>query len=66
MNGMNTHKSTFPKTGFLLMGSESHGVNTEFLTYATHHVTIPRFGKAESLNVSVATGILLDTLRRGV
>lgn len=64
MNGMNTHESTFPQTGFLLMGSESHGVNTELLTFATHKVTIPRFGKAESLNVSVATGILLDTIRR--
>lgn len=64
MNGKNTHESKLEQTGFLLMGSESHGVNAELLTYATHQVTIPRFGKAESLNVSVATGILLDTIRR--
>lgn len=66
MNGKNTHESKLEQTGFLLMGSESHGVNAELLTRTTHHVTIPRFGKAESLNVSVATGILLDAIRRGV
>lgn len=64
MNGKNAHESKLEQTGFLLMGSESHGVNAELLTHTTHQVTIPRFGKAESLNVSVATGILLDTIRR--
>ncbi len=64
MNGTSTHESAFPQTGFLLMGSESHGVHTELLAHTTHQVTIPRFGKAESLNVSIATGILLDTIRR--
>ena len=63
--GLNTHDGGLPKTGLLLMGSESHGVSDESLQFATHKVTIPRFGKAESLNVSVATGILLDTIRRG-
>lgn len=65
MEGTSTHKGTLPRTGFLLMGSESHGVHEDLLPYATNQVTIPRFGKAESLNVSVATGILLDTIRRG-
>ena len=65
MEGKSTHESTLPQTGFLLMGSESHGVHTDLLPYTTAQVTIPRFGKAESLNVSVATGILLDSIRRG-
>lgn len=63
--GKNTHEGGLPKSGFLLMGSESHGVSDESLQFATDKVTIPRFGKAESLNVGVATGILLDTIRRG-
>ncbi len=66
MDGKNTHNGGLPKTGILLMGSESHGVSESGRTFATERVTIPRFGGAESLNVSVATGILLDTLRRGV
>jgi TrmH family RNA methyltransferase len=64
MDGKNVHETTLPPTGLLLMGSESHGVSEESLRHATDRVTIPRFGKAESLNVSVATGILLDAMRR--
>ncbi len=62
--GLNTHTEVLPQHGFLLMGSESHGASKASRQHATHTVTIPRFGKAESLNVSVATGILLDTIRR--
>ena len=65
LDGKNAHTAKLPHTGFLLMGSESHGIAKDLIPYTTHKVTIPRFGDAESLNVSVATGILLDTLRRG-
>ena len=64
MEGQNIHEATFPKKGILLMGSESHGVSEESFAFTTLRVTIPRFGKAESLNVSVATGIILNELRR--
>ena len=65
LQGKNTHTNTLPKNGFLLMGSESHGVSEEARSFATDLVMIPRFGVAESLNVGVATGILLDTIKRG-
>ncbi len=42
----------------LVMGSESHGVSKEIEEMITHKVFIPGKGKAESLNVGVATGIL--------
>lgn len=64
-DGKNIHEGNLPTRGVLLMGSESHGVSDELIPFITHKVTIPNFGKAESLNVSVATGILLDALRRG-
>lgn len=64
LEGKSTHTTSLPQSGFLLMGSESHGVSQESLSYTSHKVTVPRFGKAESLNVGVATGILLDTIRR--
>lgn len=55
---------SFPKTtiGILLIGNESKGVRKEFLDRATHSITIPRKGRAESLNAAVATGILLSHL----
>ncbi len=64
LDGKNIHEGNLPRRGVLLMGSESHGIAEELTQFITHHVTIPRYGKAESLNVSVATGILLDALRR--
>lgn len=65
LDGINTHTTSLPPQGILLMGSESHGVAQEFDQYVSERVTIPKFGEAESLNVSVATGILLDGMRRG-
>lgn len=51
---------SFPENGFLLMGSESHGIDPKLDSVITHRVTIPKFGNAESLNVAVATGIIVN------
>ena len=58
MNGEDFSDFTFPESGFLLMGSESHGISDELTLLIDNPLTIPRLGKAESLNVSVAAGIL--------
>ena len=47
----------------LLVGNEGSGVDADLLAQANQIVKIPLYGKAESLNVAVATGILLYTLR---
>lgn len=51
------------REGFLLVGSESHGISPALLPLAKHKITIPRVGQAESLNAGVATGILLSHLK---
>jgi TrmH family RNA methyltransferase len=43
----------------LVMGSEPEGVSKNLIQFADHLVKIPIQGKAESLNVAVACGILL-------
>lgn len=48
----------------LIMGSESHGVSHEVSIMADKIVTIPRIGNMESLNISVAAGILMDRFTR--
>lgn len=48
------------KEGMLLIGNESKGLQRELIEKATHQVTIPRIGGAESLNAAVATGIILS------
>lgn len=47
----------------LILGSESHGVLTPPEANTFTKVTIPRIGKAESLNVATAGAILLSHLR---
>lgn len=46
----------------LIVGSESHGIRSENLNYIQRKITIPRVGKAESLNAGIATAIMLDRL----
>lgn len=62
------HGSSFDqiqtKEGMLLvLGNEAHGPSKESLS-ACKAITIPMSGMMESLNVSVAAGILLYTLRK--
>jgi 23S rRNA (guanosine2251-2'-O)-methyltransferase len=48
----------------LIMGSEDKGISRELLSLADHQVRIPMRGTIESLNVSVAAGILLYEMIR--
>lgn len=43
----------------LVVGNEGAGINPAIINQANQKVNIPIFGKAESLNVSVAAGILI-------
>lgn len=43
----------------LLVGNEGSGVNPEYLAETDENLLVPIYGSAESLNVAVATGILL-------
>jgi RNA methyltransferase, TrmH family len=49
--------------GILLIGNESKGISDELLHMANKKITIPKMGKAESLNAAVATGIILSHLK---
>ena len=43
----------------IFMGSEDKGIENGILKLADAHVKIPQIGSIESLNVSVAAGIVL-------
>lgn len=43
----------------IVFGSEGNGVSQEFLNMADETVIIPIYGSAESLNVAIASGIIL-------
>lgn len=46
-----------------VMGSEDHGIRRLVAKNCDYLVTIPMFGKTQSLNVSVATGVILSYTR---
>ncbi|WP_119326005.1 RNA methyltransferase [Companilactobacillus musae] len=47
----------------LIMGNEAHGVTKEVLSETDENIYIPILGKAESLNVAVAAGVLMYGLQ---
>lgn len=58
MQGQALKQVELPPAGFLLIGSESHGIRPELQEAISIALHIPRLGGAESLNAAVATGIL--------
>jgi TrmH family RNA methyltransferase len=64
LEGMNVHRLKNDAEGVLLMGNESNGISPHLQSIVTHKLTIPSFGRAESLNVAIATAVLCDNLTR--
>lgn len=71
MEGTHITTFNFPKNSMLLMGNESVGVAKELFDLTEEKIHIPAYGhknaingQAESLNVAMATGIVLQEYRR--
>jgi RNA methyltransferase, TrmH family len=70
LDGKNVHTLNFQEASvpgegsYLVMGNEANGISRNVEEFVTQKLTIPRFGSAESLNVSIATAIILDNWRR--
>jgi len=52
-----------PARSVIVIGSESHGVSEQISLLADTRLSIPRFGKAESLNAAIACGIILASVK---
>ena len=55
---------SFPARTAIVMGSEGNGISQLVRKNCDHIISIPMRGHIDSLNVSVATGILLYEFRR--
>ncbi len=64
LEGENVHNVNYPKDGILIMGNESNGISKEIENLVKEKITIPSYGKTESLNVAMATAIILDNWKR--
>ena len=67
LDGNSYYKESFPSHGLLVMGSESHGISDALLEKIDNRITIPSHNSgtaAESLNVAIASAILLGEIFR--
>lgn len=65
LGGDSLYEFQFPAGGgIIVMGNESNGIGDSVASFVTDKITIPRFGEAESLNVGIATAVMLDNMRR--
>ena len=62
LGGVNVYECNRNESGILVIGNESKGISDTVIALATHCVTIPRKGGAESLNAAVSAGILFALL----
>jgi len=59
LEGQNVTTMKKIKEGIIIFGNESKGISPELLKLANVKLTIPKKGKAESLNVAVAVGVVV-------
>jgi TrmH family RNA methyltransferase len=64
LNGENAHTFSYGKSGIVVVGNEANGISATVDNFVTQRLTIPQYGKAESLNAAIATAVILDNIRR--
>lgn len=64
LDGENINSSDFVNKSILVIGNESNGVSDDIKKQSERKIKIPGYGFAESLNASVATGIILYELSK--
>lgn len=64
LDGENIYNTNFGVEGLIVMGNEGKGLTDKVKQLVTRAVTIPRVGKAESLNVAIATAIFCSEMNR--
>ncbi len=64
LDGENIYTTNFGTEGLIVMGNEGNGLRPYIISLVNKAVTIPRMGKAESLNVAIATAIFCSEINR--
>ena len=64
MNGQSVNTTKFNNPSVIVFGNESHGISNELMNHIQHSISIPGKGKAESLNLSNSSAIIINELYR--
>jgi len=60
----NYHTQDFAKSAAIVVGTEATGLSQEWLNNSTQNIIIPMQGQIDSMNVSVAAGIVIFEAKR--
>lgn len=61
VNGQyNYNQTNYPRPLALVIGNENKGINNNLFKYFDKTIKIPSYGKAESLNMAIATSIIIS------
>jgi len=66
LDGKSIYETDFNDEGIIILGNEGNGIREEIMPFVTDKITIPRFGKAESLNVAISSAIICSELSRKI
>lgn len=66
MDGHSIYESDPVKKAVFVLGSEGKGMSEAVESKINKRITIPKLGKGESLNVAMATGIILSEFKRKI
>ena len=58
------HSQDYTQASAIVVGTEDTGLSKEWLQYSTQNIIIPMQGEIDSMNVSVAAGILIFEAKR--
>ncbi len=61
---VNYHHCNFKESSAIIVGTEATGLSQEWLENSTQNIVIPMQGEIDSMNVSVAAGILIFEAKR--
>ncbi len=64
LNGDDVHALAPLRDAVVVIGSEGQGISATVAAHVTRRITIPCYGRAESLNAAVAAAVVCDNLRR--
>lgn len=66
LDGNSIYETDFQQGGLIVLGNEGNGIRSEIERFIQKKITIPRKGKAESLNVAISSAIICSEIYRKI
>ncbi len=64
LNGLNIFNLKEVEKSIIIFANEANGPSPEIINYVDDKITIPKLGKAESLNVSTAAAVIISGMKQ--